>query len=77
MSTINLISPARPNAVARQPLTSGGVLGIAIAVFILPILLIEYDVLQFTGGVFSYPVDDTFIHLAIAKNLAFHNVLGI
>jgi len=75
MSTIHLANP--PHAAAGQSFTSGGVLGIAIAVFALPVILIEYDVLQFTGGIFTYPVDDTFIHLAIAKNLATHNVWGI
>jgi hypothetical protein len=52
------------------------VLPIAIAAFLLPIVIIEYPILQFTHGVFAYPIDDTCIHLAIAKNLALHNVWG-
>ena len=53
------------------------VLPIAIAVFLLPIIIIEIPLLQFTHGVFAYPIDDTCIHLAIAKNLAFHQVWGV
>lgn len=30
-----------------------------------------------TGGQFAYPLDDTYIHMAIAKNLAFHGVWGV
>jgi hypothetical protein len=52
------------------------VLPIAIAVLLLPIAIIEYWVLQHTDGVFSYGLDDTFIHLAIGKNLALHGVWG-
>src|SRR5262249_16064168 len=29
-----------------------------------------------TGGEFSYPLDDSYIHLALAKNLAAHGVWG-
>lgn len=57
-----------------QPKT---VLPIAIAVFLLPIIIIEIPILQFTHGDFAYPIDDTCIHLAIAKNLAFHQVWGV
>jgi len=53
------------------------VLPIAIAVFLLPIIIIEIPILQFTHGDFAYPIDDTCIHLAIAKNLAFHQVWGV
>lgn len=33
--------------------------------------------LHHTEGVVSYPVDDTFIHLALAKQLALHGVYGV
>lgn len=39
--------------------------------------LIEYKVLSHTNGIFAYPMDDTFIHMAIARNLAFFNTWGI
>lgn len=34
-------------------------------------------ILQHTNGFFSYPVDDAYIHMQIAKNLAFHGTWGI
>lgn len=53
------------------------VLPIAIILFLFPIIITEYQVLGFTHGVFSYPFDDTFIHLAIARNIAFNGIWGI
>jgi len=53
------------------------VLLITIAVFLIPIIIVEYPLLQLTNGFFPYPIDDTCIHLAIAKNLAVHHVWGI
>src|SRR5438132_223114 len=29
------------------------------------------------GGAFTYPLDDAYIHLAVAKNLAAHGVWGV
>jgi len=52
-------------------------LWIALAAFLLPIIIMEYAILQSTHGVFSYPLDDTYIHLAIARNIAFYQVWGI
>jgi hypothetical protein len=45
------------------------VLLFGIVILFLPIIFIEFKVLQYTNGVFMYPFDDTFIHLQIAKNL--------
>ncbi len=53
------------------------VLSLTALVFLLCVLYLEMDALARTGGHWSYPLDDTFIHLAIAKNLAFHGVWGI
>jgi len=53
------------------------VLSLAIAALLLPIAWIEHGVLQYTHGVLTYPLDDTFIHMAVAKNLAFEKVWGI
>lgn len=41
------------------------------------ILLTERGILRNTGGIFMYPLDDPFIHMQVAKNLAFHGVWGI
>ena len=35
------------------------------------------SILRATGGVFMYPLDDPFIHMQVAKNLAFHQTWGI
>jgi hypothetical protein len=50
---------------------------IALTALIIPVILIEYQVTLHTGGAFIYPLDDTFIHLTIARNLAFHGTWGI
>ena len=44
---------------------------------LLPLVLIEYGVLHATGGQFIYPVDDTFIHMEVAKNLAQNGTWGL
>jgi hypothetical protein len=48
----------------------------ALALVFIPVLLIEYKVFNSTG-VFMYPLDDTFIHMTIAKNITLHNNWGI
>jgi hypothetical protein len=50
---------------------------IAFAALFIPILLIEAHVLRNTSGIFMYPLDDTFIHLSVAKNLALTGNWGI
>jgi hypothetical protein len=42
-----------------------------------PTVLLISGVYKKTGGEFSYPLDDTFIHMAIAKNLTESGVWGI
>jgi len=61
----------------KLSLTRPLVLAIALLSFLLSLVFIEWGVLPNTNWVFAYPIDDTFIHLAIAKNLAFHQVWGI
>jgi len=39
--------------------------------------VIEYISMNQTGGHLSYPIDDSFIHMAVAKNLALHGNWGI
>src|SRR6187402_1766594 len=47
-------------------------------VFLLAVVgLLEYVTLHKTNGVFCYPLDDTFIHMAVAKNAALHGNWGI
>src|SRR5579872_100472 len=53
------------------------VLPVALAILLLPILLIEFQVARVSGGTFMYPLDDTFIHMTVAKTLALHGNLGI
>lgn len=53
------------------------VLIIALIALILPLALIEMQVLRLTGGKLIYPLDDTYIHMVIAKNLALYNNWGI
>lgn len=41
------------------------------------VAVIEYLTLKKTGGHFCYPLDDTFIHMAVSKNLALFGNWGI
>jgi len=50
---------------------------LAILFFVISLLIIYIPVLQHTGGVVAYPLDDAYIHLAVAKNLAINHVWGI
>lgn len=53
------------------------VLLLALAAFMLPLAGLIYGVLKHTGGLFMYPVDDAFIHMELARNLAHHGTWGI
>lgn len=53
------------------------VLLLAIAALLIPVAVIEWQALHHTNGVFTYPLDDTFIHMAVAGNVADHHVWGI
>jgi hypothetical protein len=57
--------------------SKGVVLFLSLSALMIPIVLIEIGVLKFTNGKLIYPLDDTYIHLSIAKNLALHNNWGI
>jgi protein involved in polysaccharide export with SLBB domain len=50
---------------------------LAAAVALVHVTLIVRAGLRHTGGTFTYPIDDAFIHLAIAKHLVFDGVYGI
>jgi len=58
-------------------LTPSGALCIAVAALLLPVGFIEYRVLQMTHGILAYPLDDTFIHMTVSRNLAFNHVWSI
>jgi hypothetical protein len=45
--------------------------------FCLLIFALSLVIMRQTGGLFVYPLDDTYIHLALARNLALHHVWGI
>jgi hypothetical protein len=49
----------------------------AIVALLASIMLIEHDILIQTHGTIAYPLDDAFINLTLAKNLAFEHVWGI
>lgn len=50
---------------------------VAIAVLFILLLLLEVAALRYTQGVFPYPLDDAFIHMAVAKNVVEHHNWGI
>ena len=55
----------------------GAVLAFALCALIIPVIVIELSVLRSTNGIFIYPLDDTYIHMSIAKNLALYHNWGI
>jgi hypothetical protein len=61
---------------ASYQLPQRWVLPLAFITFLLPIVLIEIPVLSYTNGAFIYPLDDTFIHMTIAKDIATYHVWG-
>src|SRR5580704_8996164 len=49
----------------------------ATLVLLATIVWIEHDILIQTHGTIAYPLDDAFINLTLAKNLAFEHVWGL
>src|SRR5579871_3472382 len=49
----------------------------ASTLFVVMILLLVRHGLHQNAGIFVYPLDDAYIHLAISRNLALHGVWGI
>lgn len=60
-----------------EKLNGKQVLYISIAGFLIPMLWMEYNVMIATNYTYSYPIDDTFIHLAIAKNIYLYQNWGV
>src|SRR6187402_792835 len=50
---------------------------LALLATFITVYLLEGATLRQTGGEFIYPLDDPFIHMQIARNLAFHGTWGI
>jgi hypothetical protein len=66
-----------PMGLSNRKLTDLQILTIAILSLLIPVAWIEYRVLHITHGILAYPLDDTFIHMAVAKNLALQHFWGI
>lgn len=62
---------------SNKKFANGLVLAISLAALILPLAVMVAEVLNHNGGIYSYPLDDSYIHLAVAKNLSQNNVWGI
>lgn len=61
----------------KRAITPPVVLIVGLVAVALPVAAIEFYVLRHTGGTFMYPLDDTFIHMALAKNLSIYGNWGI
>src|SRR5258708_14776519 len=53
------------------------VLLISLVALLIPMGIMVGVVLQHNHGIFTYPLDDSYIHLAVAKNLALSNIWAI
>jgi len=56
---------------------SVSVLVFAFVALLLPVFLLYHFMTHATGGAFVYPIDDTYIHMVVARTLAFHGNWGI
>lgn len=75
MSSLHSTLPSRlqtSSTAARYAVFFVSILG-----FLIPLAFMVGQVLEHTHGVFAYPLDDSYIHLAVAKNLAEHGVWGV
>ncbi|SFW90859.1 hypothetical protein [Chitinophaga sancti] len=53
------------------------IISISLILLLAPLFFGEYYILLYTKGIFSYSLDDPFIHMAIAKNIVLHNTWGV
>lgn len=63
--------------IQRQSLLYNVPLIFALVITFVSVLMIERSVMLATGGVFMYPLDDPFIHMEIAGNLAASGTWGV
>lgn len=61
----------------RLTLRHGWPLLVALAALVALLLSLNHDLLERTGGHFIYTLDDTYIHMAMAKNFAAYGVWGV
>ncbi|HEV9038513.1 MAG TPA: hypothetical protein VGQ51_17880, partial [Puia sp.] len=73
MSSSTLPSSLRPASASAKYTVSIA----AFLALLIPLAFMVGKVLEHTHGVFAYPLDDSYIHLAVAKNLADHGVWGV
>src|ERR1700753_2405986 len=66
-----------PTPIMKKFFSPATVLILALAALVLPVSAIEWAALRHTNVPFVYPLDDSFIHMALARNLAFHGVWGM
>jgi hypothetical protein len=50
---------------------------LASGVLLLTVFGLYFSIRRATGGVFMYPIDDTFIHMVVARTVALHGNWGI
>lgn len=62
-----------PSAVTN----TGPPLLVAMAVYWASVAILVWQSLQLTQGSLAYPLDDPYIHMAMAKNVALHGVWGV
>ena len=58
-------------------LGSYAVLLVSVLALLLPVILIERNILSHTGGNFTLPQDESYTNIAVGKNLAFYGVWGL
>ena len=63
--------------IQRQSLLYNSPLLFALVITFVSVLILERSVMLETGGVFMYPLDDPFIHMEVAGNLAADGTWGI
>ncbi len=78
------LSSAKPSTAKRSSsklssakLGSYFVLLVSVLALLLPVILIERNILSHTGGNFTLPQDESYTNIAVGKNLAFYGVWGL
>ena len=61
----------------RRNLIRYCILLLVITALLIPVVWIEFNVLQHTHGTLTFPTDNTYTDMAVAENLAFHQIWGM